>query len=244
MPNIKQITVIGNSVTLRVRPPEAEERNNNKVYGVLLEEELNKTGNWFTNNLGLSRRIVEEFHENKDLFIRTFPNYFVINLGCVDAPTREIPLWFSDIIYRRKNVFFYPVFNFIYSRLIKKYLRTQLVILRGKRPWVSPTKFQKNFSLMLDVLIKETSANIIVLGINRGNERIERSLPGTNKNYIRYDEIIKNLCSRPFVDFIDVSHLNSQEHFPDGIHYNFEGHKKIKEAIYKCIVKRENERKV
>jgi len=237
---LKHITIIANSVALRVRPPELEKRSYNKVYSTHLEEKLNKEGEWSVKNLGWSRRMVTEFEANRDLFVSTFPKYFIINLGCVDAPTREIPLWYSDIIFRRKNQNLFRPFNWFYLKVIKNFFRKPLVWLRGKRSWVSKKKFSKHVKIMLDTLLKETSAEIIVLGINSGNQRIEDNLPGTLENYLKYNEMLQQQCERSFVHFIDVSDLKSETHFPDGIHYNSKGHQIIATRLFEKISELEN----
>lgn len=238
---MKRITIIGNSVALRVRPPESDDRTFNKVYGSILEEMLNQNGNWTVFNFGLGRRIVTEFELNRDLFIRSFPDYFVINLGCVDAPTREISLRYSDIIFRRRLHSLYRPANWFYSMIVKRFLRKPLVRLRGKKSWVSKKDFGVHTRMMIGTLLKETSAQIIVLGINKGNKRVEENLPGTLKNYSEFNEILKSQCDSPFTHFIDVSDLSSNEHFPDGVHYNSAGHKLVAERIFNQISKLENE---
>ena len=52
-------------------------------------------------------------------------------------------------------------------------------------------------------------------------------------NYKIYDSILENVAKLYNINFISVKDLNSIDHFPDGVHYNKEGHK----AIFKRILK-------
>ena len=235
----KKITIIGNSVALRVRPSIQLELDESYVYGYLLESELNKfDGNslaWTVDNLGLSRLLIKEVYDNSDEYLRSFSDVYIFNIGCVDAPNREIPLWFSDIVFKRKYKIFHSVINTLYISVIKKYLRLPLVALRGHKPWVSETEFKFYFNEVLEMFCKQTSAKIIVMGINAGNQRIENMLPGTMANYRLYSEILKKICLKNQVDFIDVSDLSSENYFPDGVHYNDKGHAEISLRLVKSI---------
>ena len=235
-----KITIAGSSVALRVRPPEMADRTKNKVYGSLLEEKLNRACPEkviTVVNKGITRGLVLDALEEKDKLIRTFPDFFIINIGVVDAPNREMPRWFSDIIFKRRNRNLFRICNFFYLTIIKKYFRTPLVYLRGKRSWVGEKKFEKKYRELVEVLLKETSARLILLGVNQGNERIEKSLPGTLVKFKRYSSIIHTIASEYDLDFIDVSHLNSARHFPDGIHYNSLGHEIIAGKLFEKINK-------
>ena len=233
--NIK-ITIIGNSVALRVRPKEnGENRRQNKVYGSLFR--IDAKFDFEVVNLSKTRWMVTEFKDNPDLYLSTFPDYFILNIGCVDAPPREMPLWISDILFRRKKSVFYTPLDFIYKKIVKKYLRKTFVKLRRGKPWVKEKLFAKAYTEMIDRLESETTASIIALGINRGNERIEMELPGCLKNYEKYNNKVRSICESRNINFIDVRDLESQHFYPDGVHYNSRGHIEIFKRIYNVITK-------
>lgn len=237
MSKLKRITIIGSSVALRVRPP-SENRILNLNYGELMERNLNSESQELTcivNNLGLSRAITADVLRMKDQISRVRSDYIILNIGAVDAPTREIPLWFSDVIFQRNGKYIHPVFNFIYLYLIKGFLRRPLVYLRLKTSWTSRKKFKRDIDKILKLLLRETSAQIIVLGINKGNDRIKSNLPGSLKKYIVYDNILKEASKKWNCKFVDVEDLNSPEHFPDGVHYNNEGHKVVSDRICRLM---------
>lgn len=236
MTQFKRITIVGCSVALRVRPPE-NRRNKNVNYGQLLESHLNNDSEfiWNISNLGLSRAISKEVLLQKDQIARSSPDFIVLNLGAVDAPSREIPLWFADILFQRNMRYFYPPIRFLYQYIIKPYLRRTLVYLRFKRSWTSTKKFKNDLGNIFSFFEKDTKAKVIVLGINQGNHRIENQLPGSQKKYKTYNDILKEEALKHDCNFIDVSDLNSEEHYPDGVHYNYAGHQEIMKRILPII---------
>ena len=223
-----KITIIGSSVSLRIRPnlPAGEGLN----FGQIVEQSLASDKQVLVTNLGLSRMLITEIDYNLDQYIRTFPDLFIINIGAVDAPNREIPRWFSNYIFKRKSRTSFKFFNWFHKKIIKR-VRTVLVRIRMRSPWVTSKSFLQNFDSVITTLQKETNARIIVLGINNGNENIDRVLPGSSKNYIKYNDNLKSLARNKGVQFLDVSNLISNEYFPDGVHYNQEGHEIIAKRI-------------
>lgn len=224
----KRITIIGCSVALRVRPP-SKNREENKNYGHLLEIKLNQKTeqDWEINNLGLSRALTADLLRMKDQIARVHSDYIIINMGAVDAPSREIPVWYADKIFLRNGKYIQPLFTFFYQALIKRFLRKPLVYLRLKRSWTPYRKFKRQYRELLDFLLKNTSAKVILLGINPGNQRIEKQLPGTLKKYIKYNNFLKNLAREYKMSFVDFTDIKSEEHFPDGVHYNVKGHQLV-----------------
>jgi len=219
------ISIIGNSVGLKCRPP-----SDILNYGCLLKKE-----GYLVNNLSFGRATTDEVVILKDSYIRTYPEFFVINLGCVDAPSREIPLWFSDLLYGRRKMFGSSILKFIFRAFISKN-RSLFTNLRFRKSWISKRKFLDNVNLLTNYIQRNTNAKIIVLGINNGSERIERKLPGTIAKYIDYNLALKDLIIKKNISFIDVSDLSNQLHFPDGVHYNAEGHKIIANRLRKELL--------
>lgn len=223
-----KICIIGNSVALRIRPKE----EGAKLYSTILHNLICNSGTKevLISNLSLSRLLTVEVIDNKSHYINNDQDITIINLGCVDAPTREIPLWFSDIIFKRKGRLLYPIFDPIYQQVVARF-RPVLVRLRGYKPWVTKRKFSANVKEILSSL--KGKGKVVVLGINRGNQRIENQLPKTLNRYIEYNEELKSICKDHKVSFISTFDLMSDEYFPDGVHYNKEGHKLIAERIFR-----------
>lgn len=236
MVTVKRLTIIGTSVALRVRPPAD---NDNFNYGQRLEKQLNNSfeeQQWIVSNLGFSRAVIRDVLRNKNLFAQKGGDYIVLNIGAVDAPSRDVPLWLSDLLAEHnKGKLSYYLSNALNARIIKK-IRPFLVKLRMKRSWTSMKRFENGMRELLLFLRKDTPGRIIVLGINSGNDRVEKALPGTNRKYKSYNEKLEAICNEMNTDFVSVEDLNSAAHYPDGVHYNSAGHKEIAERIKQVII--------
>lgn len=241
MRNLK-VTIVGNSVGLRVRPPKAYP--NNKNYGMLLEEMLQEKypdTMVFVKNLCIGRGTLWDILNKRGDILNTFPNYYVVNLGVTDASTREIPLWFSNIVNRNRPSFFKKVLRGFYIHIIRK-IRPHLVLLRGKTTWTSKKNFEIYFDKFIDYLVKEANARIIIISINSANKRIEDELPGSTKNYIEYNEIIKAIADKYNAYYVDFSDIVHEIHAPDGIHFSVEGHEILSNRIFNIIDREESQK--
>ncbi len=238
MSKLKKIVIIGNSVALRVRPP--LEAPHNKNYGTVLQDLLsleNPEQTFLVNNKGLSRLLISEVFERFDDYVQEFPDYYIVNLGVVDASTREIPLWFANIIRSEKNGLFHRFLKGVHFHLIKRH-HSYFVRLRGNKTWISEKRFEQYYTRLLKELKKETNARFITLSVNAGNDRIEKKIPGSLNNYIRYSGIIKKVSEKFGATYINTQQLISADDVPDGIHFSLEGHKKLAEELKKVILKK------
>ena len=192
MKNLK-LTIIGNSVALRNRPPEMHP--NNKNYGELLGELLqNKYPEKYIsiNNISYGRATMKDVMKLLDEYLRTFPHFFIINLGVCDAATREIPFWFAEILNKKNDSLIKKIFSSIQFRIIRNH-RSFFVKLRGERPWISILQFENLYRKLVLELTKGTNAKLITMPINAGNDRIEKEIPGSRENYQWYNKVIEKL---------------------------------------------------
>ena len=109
--------------------------------------------------------------------------------------------------------------------------------LRGKRSWISRKKFKKYFSELVQTLSKETNAKIIAIPINPANQRVEKQLPGSLKKHLEYNTIIKEIIKDHSQEILNTDFLQSEIHYPDGVHYSLEGHQIVAKEISKIILK-------
>ncbi len=231
MSSIQKITIVGNSVGLRVRP--SEEYPKNKSYSVHLQESL-KTEGIVVENISKGASTIKNHLENIDEIINKCSNIYIINLGVVDSTIREVPLWFYRIATKKYGNLLNRITFLIYHNIISK-LRPFFSTLRGRRSWISKKKFRLFFSDFLDLIIKESNAKILVLSINIANERIEKQLQGSQENQNAFNEIMKDETLRRNQVFIDLSDLKSDIHFPDGVHFNSLGHQLVAERILSAL---------
>ncbi len=229
-----KITVVGNSIALRVRPQIA----NGKNYAAYLQDALSKINreeDVELINTAFSRATVYDIHRVLSSEIaKTNPDLFIINLGVCDASTREIPYWFAEILNAKKETPIKKIFTGIHHLVFKKN-RAFFVRLRGKKPWISLKQFDSGYRIIIDEIRKNSNAHVICLPINPPDERVESILPGSAKNYVKYNSIIKQICKDYNLVWINLDHLNSLDHFPDGAHYSDLGHQLVSKAILNKI---------
>jgi len=95
---------------------------------------------------------------------------------------------------------------------------------------VSPDKFKKNLEKIIK-RAKNITNNIIFMDLKNCDESKTKPVPWidfyyTNENIKKYSEIMKDVCQRNNILFLDVGLLNNKD-FDDGLHPNATGHEKI-----------------
>ena len=234
-----RLSVVGCSVSIRIRPP-ARSRSENKLFSEILVDLLNENdGNWELFNNSRSRLLSTELIDYRDTLASQNPDILILNIGAVDAPNREIPKWYSDVLFRRKWLNLYGVASKFYHALIRRFLRNPLVYVRMKTPWVGIRKFEKSYTEFLKFVEKDLKSRVIILGINPGSERIENELPGSLDRYRQYNEKLRSIAERFDCDYVDMSELSAEDYFPDGVHYNAEGHRWCAEQLFRIIGQKE-----
>ena len=232
-----RITIVGNSVAIRVRPPLKNPENKN--YGQILEEILQEK---FPDkivtvtNKGFGRATISDILLRLDNIINSFPNYYILNIGVPDASTREIPYWFANILNKKSDFFLKTILGSIHSRIIKKY-SAFFVKLRGKRTWIPIKKFEKLYIYLVKTLIKETNAKIITMSINIANERVEKAIPGSRESFIKYNETIEKISDKHNLPYLNLDELNCETDYPDGIHFSAKGSKIVAHKLSQLILK-------
>jgi len=231
-----KITIIGNSVAMRIRPPlnYPENINYTRHLEKILRERIEKST--YVQNHSLGGLTIKGVFPRMDEYIRTFPDFYILNLGVVDSCTRDIPYWLFKIIYGNKQDLFHRVIGKLYHSAIMKRISPFLVIIRGKRSWTSKKKYERMFYKLIEILTKETNAKIIVLPINLADERVEKQLPGSRSNHISFNKIMNKACHNKRIQYLNCTEFTSNEYYPDGIHYSAVAHKNIAEMIFEKII--------
>lgn len=207
---MNKLVVIGNSVTIRVRPD-----NGGKTYAELLSIKLNKE----LIHLGEGALLLSEFLNQKRYSKIPNNSHVLINFGIVDACTRPIPKYMYNFMMNTDSN------SFKSSRKLLRYAenkyRKRLVKLRGLKSWSKKLEFTNQLAKLIN-LLEEKGCSYSILEINFPNQRIENFLPGSQNNVLEFNKEISLLKN-----VINVSDLTDTEHYPDGIHYNSEGHQKV-----------------
>ncbi|MBT3208570.1 MAG: hypothetical protein HN704_02305 [Bacteroidetes bacterium] len=233
---IIRITIVGNSVAIRVRPPQKNPYNKN--YGQILEDILQERLSdkiVAVRNKGFGRATITDIMTKFDDIINTFPNYYILNIGVPDASTREIPFWYANILNMKNDFFIKTLLGSIHSRIFKKY-SSFFVKLRGKKSWISIKKFEKYYDHIIKTLEKETNAKIITLSINRANERIENAIPGSSRSFEKYNKVIEEISDRNDLIHLNLDDLNCETDYPDGIHFSAKGSRIVAKQISEIII--------
>jgi lysophospholipase L1-like esterase len=228
-----KVLVVGNSVSVRVRPP--EDKGQNFTFSNIIESQLSPKASVFT--IAESGLMINDFAKNPDRLITAKPDVLISNFGIVELSSRSINRSLYDFLYYKKvRSKFGRTFQLMLS-IIETKFRIPLVYLRFKRPWYNLSLFIKDYFELITRVQRETGTKFIVLGINLPNSRVEKQLPGSIKRVQKANEIIENKCLElDNVYYIPVdSELDHESHFPDGIHYNKLGHEMIADKIKSVI---------
>lgn len=228
---MKKIVIVGNSVALRIRPPRQNE--DDLSYAEILDKNLPDV---LVVNRAKGDTVMPHSSVWIDEMIGYHANCYILNYGIVDACTRSVPRWMWNFIHNdnphhgiiKKLLRF--LFNFFETRS-----RKFLTVIRGKRAWTSRAAFAYKYEKMLRLLQKDTSAQIICIGINRPSARIERFLTGSVRNVQRYNEVIRQLANKYNSVYIETFYDFDETLMPEGIHFNAEGHRKLAGMLMEVI---------
>lgn len=207
---MKSLVVIGNSVTIRVKP-----NTNTPTYAQLVSEHFEVD----LIHLGKGALLLSEFLKDKTINSIPSNSHVIINFGIVDMCSRSIPKSLYDFMMNQDSKYFQKTRKLI--RFFENKFRTKLVNLFGQRPWTSIKMYQKEFSALIKSL-EEKNCSYSILEINTPNNRIEKHLPGSKQRVIELNKALEK--DHAIISTKDLDHL---QHYPDGIHYNTSGHEVI-----------------
>lgn len=230
---IQKIVIVGNSVAIRNRP---HDNATSKNYGQIIEEKLNTNSEQLTlvRNLGFTRATMYDLHKVYPEIINNFGDIYILNIGSSDAATREIPRWYADYLFSNKRSFTVRILKGFHELVIKP-IRRYLVVLRGKRAWTSARVFREEYIKLINTIQKNTHGKIICLSINIPNERIEREVPGSTKNYKKFNQIIKDISLERNCMFLSMDDLEVDTHYPDGTHFSERGNEEVANRLLDII---------
>lgn len=229
-----KIIVLGNSVGLRVRPPNPSDPEQNQVFSSLLESDLKNKGiPVMVKNMCHGRYLIEQILDQRDVYIREFPDVYVVVAGITDVCNREIPLWFSNLLHGRRSSKIRRALMAFYIYMVKP-SRKFWVYIRGKKPWRSFGVTKYGFKTLADELIKNTNAKVIFVEVMQVDDRIENELPGSSKNVERINRFMHRLKEQDDTGRLQILELGMVSKYlerPDGIHLSSNGHKVLASEI-------------
>lgn len=235
------VCILGNSVPLLIQPFRRNE--NEKTYS----EHLRDRGFLVLNSAKQSVILSDLYHYLEDECIRHFPDYVIIDFGIVEctyrARTRWIQNFFSmnawnnSIIRKGYNGPLHRGVKFAAKKIYKTLIERPFYALGMKRRWLNPRHFRFILRDIVKRVFSDTPVRkVIIMGMLKPSDWVERHAPGTRKSVAEYNAIMKSLAHEyPNIVFIDVQALFPPEMTPlmtqDGIHYSAEGHRLVSEKL-------------
>ena len=236
------VCIFGNSVTLRIRPPRSAAGE------ATYAERLRAHGHDVTVVARAGVLLSEAMATLEDDVVTRFPDWVIVNHGVIEVCTRQTVRWINNqtiVNYYLNAGFARPfVFGTPWDRLrsfgwraLNASIRTASGLVGARWQWLPTPLFLRALEKTLDVVLKETAARVIVLGINPCSPRVERILPGSREAIADANAAMLALASRrgPRVVFFDPASVldatRLEELVPDGIHFSAEGHARVAAAL-------------
>lgn len=225
------LAVVGSSVSLLVRPP--RDGHAAGPYATLLRETLGI--GWRVENLSRTSFDIQDAVETfRTRIVPLDPDVIILHLGINEASTRFLSrrLWrFANGgpddrerapgLARRSVLLADRIFRRPWTRAFRS-------------GWFSPERFDVLLGQLLLQIEKETHAHVIVVGIGKPTERVERTLAGTSARAAAVDEILAAAAGRSDrITFIPTAwvaeDLDALQ--PDGIHLSAQGHARLADQL-------------
>ena len=181
--------------------------------------------------------------------VKTFaPDFVIIAHGITEAIIRPVPSSMRFIPGRWRQLGWLDPRPFFSRRLWKRIyhqtesslrwrIKVHLIKTYGGFTLTSADEFQHILSETVEMLLQQTSANIILLTQTGVDERF---YPGSLSSLNLYRQCMENIVSGSRTEKVrlcNVTHLLREwsDYFEDHFHPNVAGHAKIAEAIYAIL---------
>lgn len=241
-----KICILGNSVGLRMRPPRANRTE------VTYAEALERSGHCVRNFSRAGVMLNEVFRGLEEEAIAFFPDAVILHFGIVEISRRRT--------FRRPNN--QAIHNYYMNRILDLPYRFHTPVQVARRfawravnsatrrlaglcgiswPWLPIDRFLEVLGATVQVLLKETGASVVVIGITPCSDRIEKHLRGTREDVNAANDRLQALCRHhgPRVAFLDprlfIDDGNVELLVPDGIHFSAAGHRMVHQEIERIL---------
>jgi lysophospholipase L1-like esterase len=239
-----RISIIGNSVGLRMRPP--RKGPSDRTYS----ERLADAGYQVENRCRAGVLSSEAFAFIDDELIARSPDVVIINAGIIEVFPRHTwrrlnnylvrNYYNNQVLGRRYQSDTFSI-RFQLARIANGVLRRVSRFLRLSWRWEPETRFLLVLRNICEVLTVETHAHILVLGVGPVSERFLSDYPSLNAEIDalnkRIEGLIKAFGDRAqMISIKDVIDMQSPESsIPDSIHFSSKGHREIFTEIERRI---------
>jgi hypothetical protein len=190
----------------------------------------------------------EAFGLLDDEAVTVFPEVVIIHHGVVEVCYRRtvrrwnnagIPNVYLNRAFKRRYEFKDGAFrleNFFW-RAVNWATRIFATALGVKWQWQKPERFVEVLTRTCELILKETAAVVLVVGITPCSTRVERILPGSASEILRTNELMQAACAKmgERTRFVDLRSMCPEEALPqlapDGIHFSAAGHRLLAERL-------------
>ena len=244
-----KVCVLGNSVSLRMRPPrDADARPPQRTY----VEWLEASGHRVRAVAASGVLITEAFATLDDDVVSWFPDWAVLNYGVVEVCYRQTIRAINNRPIRNyylNRVFARPFASQtaavrtadLFWRFVNAATRRVAGMLGLRWQWLSTDRYLEALEAMIGTILRETSARVIILGISPCSVRVERLLEGSEAAIADTNARMQALAGRlgGRVHYLSPERYSDgctvDDIAPDGIHFSAEGHRRVAQAIEAVI---------
>ena len=161
------------------------------------------------------------------------PDVVIYHIGINDCVPR---------ILRKGNngLFFNPLFRKITHDIVLKFIskfRRQLIKILAEKVYISKERFRLNFlQMMSDVKCLNPDRRFFCISIAKYSDFMERKSPGSNKNIMAYNDILKELFQNNYIELDMLFGFAPDKYLiSDGIHMTKDSHRKLALELVKRI---------
>lgn len=227
----RTIVIMGNSVSLVMRPPRAGA--DERTYAEILAGELPaQVINWSQRaaTVGDGLRAVERE------VVPRYPEAVILQYGIVECTYRDVPRWLYQYTKLRLQGD-----EGALERLPVRLAARLLVPLsrawaraRGTWRWMEPPVFAEDLRKLTALIRKETAASIFLLSIPQPSARVEGLSPGTQRSAGEYNAALRDLAASEKITLLDAAAIaapDPERLLPDGIHFSAAGHRLVADQL-------------
>ena len=236
-----KVLIVGNSVGFKIRPPRAQPDDG--TYAELLA----RAGHDVVNVSMAGALLSEQFGLLDDDVLTEFPDAVILHHGIIEVYFRRtirvcnnagIANQYRNRVLRHGYTSAAPR---LAIRVINGLTRRIATAFGWRWQWQSPEVFLGAVEATAGLVLKETSACLVIVGITPPSARAEADLPGLGHEIARVNERLRN-CATALgarARFLDVAALiageSHAEIVPDGIHFSADGHRRVAGALLGLI---------
>lgn len=237
-----KICILGNSVGFRIRPARNDGRE--MSYSEILEARGHRVRNVSKSAIMIN----EAFAYLEEDVLTFFPDVVILHYGIVEASNRRTFRWTNNkaIVNYYTNRLFARSFTFdslpnrvchLFLRAFNAGTRRLSTRLGIQWQWLPTPRFLVVLKAMLEQIVKETHAVILVIGVTPCINRDDNLTQGSLENILHLNERMKAVCEQypSRVRYLDpgsfLRECDMDALVPDAVHFSAEGHRQLAGAV-------------